>query len=277
MKIAFLIIFILLFYSPNFGLADKAYEQNVEKWHVISPPPRSDWKNYNEFMILANYSKNEWVVRNENGKVLASLRDESKTEKEVMPSFDTTFELQCSKGPATLFEKVDDGWIAAYNKGEFGSAVFWFDENGKHKRKLSEHHINEFIVDRKRIFAVEGLAHRGMSKGSMIELRKMNGQWISEEFIPLPGSGEAIAKVSSGDYVIVTSDMLLRVNLDREVKILIPNGDWGGFYPNSVSIDNKGYIFIGMRQFVIRSRLGQSIQTFEYMVPNQSWLNKSKK
>jgi hypothetical protein len=276
MRISSLIISILICFA-HIAYAEKEYERNVDKWSVVTPPPRSEWKKYYDFLHLANYSNHNWVVRRENGKVFAYLTGDYKLKPSGSPPFDTTVKLQDSKAPAYLFAKVDDGWIAAYNMGEFGSAVYWFNENGKKKRKLSNHQVNEFLFDQKRIFAVEGLAHLGLSRGSMIELRKERDKWISEQFIPLPGSAEAIAKVSSGNYVIVTSDMLLRVNLKKEVNILIPNGNWGTLYPNSVAIDDDGFIFIGMRQFVARCKLGKGVQSFEFIIPDTSWLNKSKK
>jgi hypothetical protein len=172
-----------------------------------------------------------------------------------------------------MFSKVDDGWIAAYNRGEFGAAVYWFNSDGKMRRKVSDHQINQFMVDNGRIFAVQGLAHLSLSRGSMIELRKAKGQWSAEEFVPLPGSAEAIAQIASGDYVIVTSDMLLRVNLEKELSVLVPNGDWGSLYPNSVAIADDGYIYVGMRQFVVKCKLSRSVQNFAFLVPDKAWLN----
>lgn len=252
--------------------AQEKLDRDVARWTAVQPPPRSDWQKYYDFLNLANHSEHEWIVRQENGKVVASLKDDNKPSASDAPAFDTTVQLQASKGPANMFLKVDDGWIAAYNRGEFGAAVYWFNSDGKKRQKLSDHQINQFMVDNGRIFAVEGLAHM-VSRGSMIELRKEKGQWTVEEFFPLSGSAEAIAQVSSGDYVIVTSDMLLRVNLEKEINILIPNGDWGALYPNSVAIADDGYIYIGMRQFVVKCKLSKSVQSFTFLVPNKAWLN----
>lgn len=256
--------------------AEEEYDHDVLRWAVVQPPPRSDWRNYNDFMGLANYSTHEWVVQRANGKVVASLQSDATPSPSHAPTFDTTVQLQDSEARASMFSRVDDGWIAAYNSGEFGAAVYWFSADGKSRSKLSEHQINQFMVDDGRIFAVEGLAHLMLSRGSMIEVRKEKGQWCAEEFLPLPGSAEAIAQVSSGDYVIVTSDMLLRANLDKELTVLVPNGDWGPLYPNSVAIADDGSIYIGMRQFVVKCKLSRSVQGFTFLVPNKSWLNTKK-
>jgi hypothetical protein len=185
-------------------------------------------------------------------------------------------QLQDAKAPARRTLKVSDGWIAAYNQGEFGAAVYWFSKDGKNRKKLSDHQINDFLIEGDRIFAVEGLAHLSLSQGSLIEIKKEDGSWKVEEFLPLPGSGEAIARVGKGDYIIATSDMLLRVNLDREILLLIPNGDWGGLYPSSVATDGN-YVYIGMRQFIARCKLGKNVQSLDFLVPSSKWLNTKNK
>jgi hypothetical protein len=175
--------------------------------------------------------------------------------------------LQSSKASASYTLKVADGWIAGYDEGEFGGAVYWFSLDGKIKMKLSDVNINEFIVDGSRIFAVTGLAHLNFSEGSMVEILKVEGEWTVVEFVPLPDSGEAIARVGVGDYVIVTSTMLLRVNLKKEMRILIANKNWGILYPNSIAVDDKN-IYIGMRKYVVRCNLASNVQSFDCLVPN---------
>ena len=257
--------------SPQTTYADE-YPADLAQWEVVVCPSESDWEEYSAFHRRANFSSHEWQVHLVDGKVEARLREDVKALPEERPKFDTTVQLQDSKAPASRILKVLDGWIAAYNQGEFGSAVYWFDEEGESKSKLSDHQINEFVIEGDRIFAVEGLAHLSLSKGSMIEIKKEDGSWKVEEFLSLPASAEAITRVGDGDYLIVTSDMLLRVNLAREILMLIPSGDWGDLYPNSVATDGEN-IYIGMRQFVARCKLGKAAQSVELLVPSSKWLN----
>jgi S-formylglutathione hydrolase FrmB len=107
----------------------------------------------------------------------------------------------------------------------------------------------------------------------MIELVEKDGQWSVKPFIPLMESAEAITRVAKGDYLVVTTSQLLRVSLNKEVRVLIPDGGWGGLYPNSVAVDKHGDVYIGMRQFVIRCKLGTRVVSFERLVPDRSWLN----
>lgn len=272
MKTSSLVILVLIA-SIDVAHASPKYDPDTSNWSVVTPPRRGD-VDYYDFMSRADY---DWVVRQENGKVLASLRGDSKLSTSEGPSFDTTVELQASKEPADMFMKVDDGWIATYNRGEFGAAVYWFSMDGKKRRKLSDHHINEFLIDKDRIFAAEGLSHF-VPSGSMIELRKEDGKWGAYEFVTLPGSAEAITRVSYGDYVIVVDhmqSMLLRVNLKKEVNILVPDGDWA--YANSIAISEDGFIYVGARKFVVRCKLAKSVQQCQLLIPNKNWLNTKEK
>ena len=270
-RIILITSFIFSVLSTHASCADD-YPTDPAKWEVTTRPSKNDRDRYQAFLHRANFSRHDWRVSVEDGKVVARVRAEVTAPKEKSPDFDTTVQLQDSKAPAFRTLKVSDGWIAAYNQGEFGSAVYWFSGDGKNKKKLSGHQVNEFVIEGDRVFAVEGLAHLSLSQGSMIEIKKQDNQWKVEEFLPLPSSAEAIARVGEGDFVIVTSDMLLRVNLDRQILILIPTGDWGGLYPNSIATDGK-YAYIGMRQFVARCKLDKSVQNFDLLVPSSKWLN----
>lgn len=250
----------------------KSYDHDVRKWTVIVPPPVADRNVFNEFFLAANWSHDEWAVVAVDGEVKAFLKDEQPQEAGETPKFDTTVKLADTSAPAFRTLKVRDGWIAAYNQGEFGAAIYWFSPDGKRRKHLSDDQVNAFMVEGDRILAAEGLEHL-VTHGSMIELVEKDGQWSVKPFIPLMESAEAITRVAKGDYLVVTTSQLLRVSLDKEVRVLIPDGDWGGLYPNSVAVDKHGDVYIGMRQFVIRCKLGTRVEPFERLVPDRSWLN----
>ncbi len=254
------------------AMAEEKYPTDPAKWEVVKLPDKGDWDARYQFFQRANGSNHEWEVASIEGKVSARLYGDAPPDKSPAPDFDTTLKLQDVESTAFKTLKVSDGWIAAYNRGEFGAAVYWFSHDGKNKIRISNHQINQFILEGDRIFAVEGLAHLSLSRGSMIEIAKLDEKWSAIELFPLPGAGQAIARVGNGDYVIVTSGALLRVNLDKEMLMLVPYGDWEGFYPNSVAVDGE-FIYIGMRQFVARCKLGKSVQSFDLLVLNAQWLN----
>jgi hypothetical protein len=256
--------------------AGAEYPSDVRKWISVEQPSKDNWEASQSFFMDANHSKYEWEVKSTSDGVIACLKNESSKEEKRCPEFDTTVQLDDTKAKASQMLEVEDGWIAAYNEGEFGSAVYWFSKDGLVRRKLSAHQINQFMVEGTRIFAVEGLAHLSRSTGSMIEIKHDASGWNVDEFLPLPGSAEAITRIGEGDYVIVASGMLLRVNLQKEVLILVLKGEWGGMYPNSITADSE-FIYIGMRQYVARCRIAKSIQSAQLLVPATSWLSNNEK
>lgn len=252
--------------------AKPEYSHNVEEWYVFAMPSKTASPDrYQDILTRANWSRHEWVVSAKNGRVEAFLREDATPLTQVRPSFDTTVQLDKVTGSPGFTLKVDDGWIVAYNRGEFGGALYWFSKDGKARKKISDHQVNEFLLEGTRIFAVQGLAHLGLSEGSIIEVKKVGGEWKAEDMIPLPGSGDAIARVADGDYVVVTDDALLRFDAkNKNLVRLVSKGDW--LYPNSVAVSKAGMVYIGMRQFVVRCKLGKGEQRVEWLVPAKEWL-----
>ncbi|QIF05701.1 hypothetical protein [Roseimicrobium sp. ORNL1] len=261
------------------GAADepRPYSRDVAKWIEVTPPPNPS-DDYSNFMYRANWSTDEWVVSQVDGKVRAVLKADRDNESQTARP---DFPMSASVGGGdaryepTLVLRTDDGWLAAYNRGEFGSVLWWYSLDGKTKYQISKSRVNQFIRHKNRFFAVEGLAHMGYSEGSLIELVKRSGKWTVTQFVELPNSGEAISVLPDDRFCVVTSDMLLAVSLEKHMEILLPNARWGGLYPNSVTTDGEGRnIYIGMRQFVVRYELADKEHRTHLLVPAHSFLNK---
>jgi hypothetical protein len=230
------------------------------------------------FMYRANWSRDEWVVSKAAGRVRAVLSGDLSNEPQAdRPSFSMSAPVGGANDlhEPTQLLSTGDGWLAAYNRGEFGSVLWWYSLDGKTKYQISKSRVNQFIQHKNRIFAVEGLAHMGFSEGSLIELVKRSGKWTATQFVELPGSGLAITVLPDDRFCIATSDMLLAISLEKHMEILLPNGQWGGLYPNSIAIDADGRnVYIGMRQFVVRYVLGDKEHRTHVLVPALSFLNK---
>jgi hypothetical protein len=95
-------------------------------------------------------------------------------------------------------QRVDDGWLAGYNGGEFGAELWWFSPDGTRSYKISEHQVNQFLVTDKAVYAAEGLSHLADSHGSVIRLSRVEGKWKAETFAK-PDLGEPTGLVQSED------------------------------------------------------------------------------
>jgi hypothetical protein len=256
----------------------KVYEQDVSLWKEVPAPPRSSYEDHFLFVQRANHSQVEWTVERHEKTVRAILSNgNNETPEADRPSFPMEIPLgsQPSVAPTQVL-KVNDGWMAGYNQGEFGAALWWYATDGKQRHKISDHQVNQFIVHKERIFAVEGLAHMGTDEGSLIEIRHNRKQWTATTFVELPGCGETITVLNDDRFCIATMGMLLAVSLDKKMEIFIPQGAWMYFCsPHSIALDAKSEnIYIGMRQFVVRYNLKANDHSYQFLIPSLDFLNK---
>ncbi|HBJ86653.1 MAG TPA: hypothetical protein DDZ88_22910 [Verrucomicrobiales bacterium] len=256
----------------------KVYEHDVTKWKEVPLPSRLSYEERSAFMQRANFSQVEWTVERQEKTVRAVLSSgNNETPETDRPSF--SMEIPLGSDPSivpTQVLKVNDGWLAGYNQGEFGAALWWYATDGKQRYKISDHQVNQFIVHKERIFAVEGLAHMGTDEGSLIEIRHNGNQWAAATFVDLPGCGQTITVLNDDRFCIATMGMLLTVSLDKKMEILIPQGAWMYFcLPHSIALDaNSEIIYIGMRQFVVRYNLKANNHSYQFLIPSLDFLNK---
>ncbi|WP_147263561.1 hypothetical protein [Roseimicrobium gellanilyticum] len=227
-------------------------------------------------MSRADASRDDWFVSQEGGNVHAKLyTDISNEPLGEWPKFSTGAPVAGDNDlqKPHLFS-TEDGWLAVYNRGEFGSSLWWYSLDGKIKYQISEHWVNGFIQHKNRIFAVEGRDSPTSSEGSLIELAKLSGKWTATQIVELPGAGLAVTVLPDDRFCIVTSEMLLAVSLEKRTEVLVPNGHWIRWYPNSITTDAEcRNVYIGMRQFVVRYPLGDNEHRAHLLVPAQSFLN----
>jgi hypothetical protein len=256
------------------------YDSSPSKWITIDRPSRDNSGAYNTFMQRANWSRWSWsVVENPKG-VAATLHDERAKPKEVSKqvAFSLALDGKWSKFdvPKQIVQ-VDDGWLVAYNRGEWGATLWWFSKDGARRYHISsKYRIKQIVSFQKRLFAAEGLNHLFSSEGSIVEISKQDGRWTASTFVKLSHSAETMTPLDDKRLCVVTSDQLLTVSLAREVKVLVPDGDWGSLYPDSIAVDKgANVVYVGMRQFIVRYGLSPKDHTLSFLVPSREFLRSS--
>lgn len=258
--------------------APEKFDSDVQNWQVVPVPLESDEKVYNKFFGIFGAedwtSPIEWTVKLKNERIHASIRNDAQLQPQAewpkmkfkLPGDDKSFSL-------ISYLRVDDGWLGASNRGEFGSDVLWMSNDGERTQHLSRHYVWKFITHNGRHFAVEGIEHTSC-EGSVIEFVKDKGKWTAQTFLKLSRMAMAVTVLTDQSLCVVTSTQLLSVSMDKKVEVLA-EGPWEGFYPNSVVIDSKGtYAYIGMRQFVVRASLWKTGHKPDFLVPSLDFLNK---
>jgi hypothetical protein len=253
--------------------AQKPFDTDLSKWMSIEHP---EGRKYDDFLRLVGQSPHEWSVKKENGQVVPSIRQVVPNKIGEPPSFSTMMKLRSGTNAGSSYLKVDDGWIVGYT--DWGTAIYWFNEKGTESQLLSDQYKIRFhfaFKDRHLVFEGKRTKTAFVSSGSVLELSKKNDQWGINPLFNLPGCPDLVLEESPGHYLVVTPRMLLRVNLDRKIEVLVPNAKWGWLFPNSIVRGDDGNIYIGMKQFIVKCGLADGIQDFEFLVPDESWLQKN--
>ncbi|HEY9109944.1 MAG TPA: hypothetical protein VIN58_24975, partial [Roseateles sp.] len=195
----------------------------------IPVPPASDRASRALWDYAANYSKLEWQVHLDGQRICARLDEQVSGQRpKFVPQADGF------RG-ASSFARVDDGWLVGFNQGEFGAALYWFSENGRQHYRISEHQVVQFFPTTSGWGAIEGLAHLGMSEGSIILVTRAQpqGRWQARTALSLPAAPYAIAQPKLGPALAVLSDSLVAVTDLRRADMLLADAPWAGLYPNS--------------------------------------------
>jgi hypothetical protein len=196
------------------------YAEDLSKWKATEPPERGG-----DRWLAANHDSHEWeVYLRENGVSVRPRVAQYSKEKGWVDRQEncSAMPFEVKKGTQAegmrgdvVCTDVFDGWIIAYNAGEFGGWVWWFSPDGSRKYQINSNaNVIGFIRTETGLLAVEGLAH-GRSSGKLLRLRPNgDGIWSAELFLDIKYAPEAFFKESAKSVVIATSEQLIRVHLD---------------------------------------------------------------
>lgn len=256
-----------LLLASGLGLGAAEYPSDLAKWVVTEPPKKND-----ERWLAANWDAgHHWLVDLQAG--LPSARPAS--EKGPAPP---TLPFAIERGTAAqglagrrLPLKVDDGWLIAFNAGEWGGWLWWFSPDGTRRYKIaSDCWINGFHPTDAGLLAVEGISHGVTSRGGVVRLsRKADGRWHSEAFVALDEEARCAAKDADGTLIVATWERLLRVHLaTRKVDVLLRDAFWAGLYPDSMAVTPAGTIYLGMRHGVARVEKRGGAYRVDWLLPS---------
>jgi hypothetical protein len=257
--------------------AEPSYSHDPSTWREEVRPSPTDRVARSLWWYAANDSKIEWRVSAEGARVQVWRTEEPEQRAGPRPEFDA--KAGRFRG-ASAFAQVDDGWLVGFNHGEFGAALFWFSPDGNRNYKISDHQVVDFISTPDGILAVEGIAHMTTSRGSLIRIARAKGekQWKANSLVTLPFAPYAVSRRRDGVLLITLSDCLVAVTLGDKAKVqtLLPDADWGGFYPNSSALtSDERNLYIGMRQFV--GKFDLQTGKLRFLLPDKQFLNRLSK
>lgn len=275
MKTACTIILLLMFAASASAQNTVATDgtRRVDRWITVTPPSKTNRVESALFFHASNYSKLEWQVYLKDGIVLGEEKG-SQPPSRLKDSPEFNAEAGQFKGPYAT-HSVEDGWLIGYNYGEFGASLFWFSADGTKHYKISDHQIVDFVVIADQVYAIEGLAHLGISEGSLIRISPdaKTGRWTASTSLKFPSAPYALVPGENNTIYVVLSDALVAVEDAGKLVTIMPDAEWGSLYPNSVVLSPDGAsLYIGMRQFVGGYDLISN--SFRLLIPDESMLNR---
>lgn len=252
--------------------------RDVAQSREMVVPPASDKVSRELWGYAANYSQQAWRVSAMDGRICAQPREEG-AQIGARPAFEA--KADGFRG-ASQFARVEDGWLVAFNQGEFGAALYWFSGDGKRHYRMSEEQIDPQVVAffplGNGLGAIAGLDHFSISEGSIVRITRntANDRWRVETVTRLPAAPYAIAAKKQGGNIVVMSDSLVSFDGQRGIDVLAADLPWSGLYPNSavLSTDDKK-LYIGMRQYVVEFDL--PTRKLRFLLPAGGWLHQLSK
>ena len=247
-----------------------------------------NWKSYPvptnaDTLYKYGFAKNDWFVYFDGNNIRADRAGNYENSRVKLPFEITQSNSDVINIAAPLAGLIDtvaveDGYLAGFNRGEWGGELYWFSKNGEKRYKISDDQIVQFIRRDNKIYAIAGLSHLGLTIGNIIEIEKNGRKWIAKEYLKLPSAPDAVQLDSKGNFIIVTDrgsfskdgnfseipPSLFSIDRDANIDTLVKAGMWGGLYPSSMVIQND-VVYIGMRKGVYKFDL--ATKKDEWLLP----------
>jgi hypothetical protein len=165
----------------------------------------------------------------------------------------------------TDYVPTPQGFLVAYDSGEFGGGLSWFDASGTFRQSIAGENTIRVLATPSGIMAVAWTADMVEPTGHVLRLRWSGKRWLFEK-TKLPDVPGGVLLDSDGTLLVATTKHLLRVGPGAQLTVL-HRGAWSDIVPTSVVKDADGAIYLGGRYAVIRLRPGPSGYAEEWLAP----------
>lgn len=251
------------------------FQRDLSKWQEVKPEkaPAKD----EPVITKPLFPDLKWRVRSEHGKAVAEATPNDKVDPDLIPPFKPRLKGDEMPSDMWMALPVNDGWIIAFDIGEFGAHVVWYNKDGSKNYEIAEEYIQQFLVTPDGIFGQGGCAHMGMSVGALSRLDKRNGTWELTHLLDTPAYA-AIHWLGNHNLVIVQERRPLLVFIGRYAA-----REWSGLGANHVRLDEatlysrgeyaftESKVYIGGYYYVTEVDL-QS-QKVRFLIPDSRFLN----
>jgi hypothetical protein len=270
-----------LLWTPQAWCDDKVpmAPSDLSLWSEITPAPVREDERFNR----ASWSEQNWrVLLSSDGKPQVEPVTWGSPPPKPIPTFvpraselivGTARSYKFVGGQAYL--PTDDGWLVAFNRGEFGAALYWYNKSGDSNYKISDHQVVAFVRNANGIFAIEGLSHLGTSRGSIIRISRAHkaSRWRADTFVEISPTPQALASTKQGTLYVVLPKNIMMVTPAGEFTSMAQGDLWLGSAANSAVLSlDESTLYVGMRQFVLK--MDVTSRQYRYLLPDLALLKK---
>jgi len=201
----------------------------------------------------------EWRVSvrlDANGRVNAIKAPlEGESERAPVLPFDVRSDVTGGRG-RTVATRISDGYLVAFNHGEFGGSLWWYDSDGKSRQRVGDAHIVAFVEVKLRSAKVvagfvESSSTRGRDSGSLAVVERADdGPLRIRRLAELGSSPFAVSSPSEQGTLVVTRTAIVRVSLQGTLQ-QVASLDLTSLYPGSVVETPNNLIVVGMLRYMV--------------------------
>ena len=172
--------------------------------------PSQPTQQNDQHSVANQDSRRNWVVALDGGQAVATVSPDHRPRLMPFAIALAANDPQAPGSKTTRSEaRVADGWIEAFYSGEFGGSVWWFAPDGKARYQISDEKVIGFVSTPEGLLMLEGLAHLGLSDGSLRRLvAGPDGRWTSEPFVDLKDAPGVAVLTADKSLLVVTNERL---------------------------------------------------------------------
>lgn len=119
----------------------------------------------------------------------------------------------------TVALRLDDGWLAASNRGEFGGELMFLADDGAAPVQVYDGNVSDLYRFGTRLVALVGIAHLAIDEGRVLELRRDGDGWRTDVWRVLPSAPGHSWRVDTGELLINTYDGTLLLAADGSLRM----------------------------------------------------------
>lgn len=146
--------------------------------------------------------------------------------------------------------QTEAGVLVGTNNEEYGGELLLTDARGVPIRHLLATNVLQLLPSKSGVLIFTGLLHLGVDEGAVwLYSKSSDGNWSVRKLVDLSGKPSVISS-ENGDVLAVGGHGVFR--LDQALNPTEISLPFAQVFPNSITEDVHGRIYVGMNAFVVR-------------------------